>query len=107
MLMITEGSGKHRVQLEKQFIGDHLLLILQGGQRPHIGAMVVCEPGKEPALIRLGTHKDHIVLTPIAEMACKKYKTTVVAVGGIHIDDATENDIEQVIKNCKRLESCI
>ena len=105
--MITSGDGKHRVQLEKKMIGDHLLLILQGGEKPHIGAVVTCEPGKDTLLVKFGTHKDYIVLKPIAETACKKYNTTVVAVGGIHIDHATKEDIDLIIKNCKRLESCI
>lgn len=107
MWMITSGKGKHQVQLKKLVIGDHLLLILQGGEQPHIGAIVTCEPGKEPILLKLGTHKDYIVLGPLAETACRKYDTTVVALGGIHIDDATNEDIDMVIQNCKRLESCI
>ena len=107
MLMITSGDGKHRVQLEKQMIGDQILLVLQGGEKPHIGSVVTCEPGKDAIQVVLGSHKDYIVLKPIAETACKKFNTTVVAVGGIHIDNATKEDIEIVIKNCKRLESCI
>ncbi len=105
--MITSGNGKHRVQLEKQMIGDNLLIILEGGEKPHIGSVVTCEPGKDAILVRLGTHKDYIVLKPIAETACKKYHTTVVAVGGIHIDNATREDIDLIMTNCKRLESCI
>ena len=105
--MITSGNGKHRVQLEKQMVGDHILLVLQGGEKPHIGSVVICEPEKDPLLVRLGSHKDHIVLKPIAETVCEKFNTTVVAVGGIHIDNATKEDIEIIIKNCKRLESCI
>ncbi len=105
--MITSGTGKHRVSVEKHWIGDDLLLILKGGEQPHVGAMVSCEPGKEATITRLGTHKDHIVLQPLAETACAKYKTTVVAVGGIHIDNATKEDIELVVQHCKRLEECI
>ena len=105
--MITAGDGKHRVQLEKQMIGDDVLLILQGGEKPHVGAVVTCEPGEEPILVKLGTHKDHVVLAPIAKKACESYQTTVVAVGGIHVDNASKKDIDLIIKNCRRLESCI
>jgi len=107
MLMITSGIGKHRVQLEQQRIGEDILLVLQGGEKPHIGSMIVCEPGKETRVVRLGSHKDYIVLEPLAVTACEKYKTTVVAVGGIHIEQASQKDIELVIRNCKELESCI
>lgn len=107
MLMITAGKGKHSVQLDRYEIGDDVLLVLQGGEKPHVGSVVVCQPGKEAHLIRLGSHKDYIVLRPIAETACEKYKTTVVAVGGIHIDNPTKQDIDIVIQNCKEIESCI
>lgn len=105
--MITSGTGKHQVNLEKQRIGDHLLFVVQGGEKPHIGAVIICEPEKDAVISTLGSHKDHIVLTPLAKKACEKYQTTVVVTGGIHIDHASQKDIDLVIKNCKRLESCI
>lgn len=107
MLMITSGKGKHRVTLEQQKIGGDLLLILKGGEQPHVGAVVVCEPGRNARIVRLGSHKDHIVLEPLAKTASEKYEITVVAVGGIHIDHATKNDIDKIIQNCKEIESCI
>lgn len=107
MLMITLGKGKHSVQLDRYDVGDDVLLVLQGGEKPHVGSVVVCQPDKGINLIRLGSHKDYIVLRPLAETACEKYETTVVAVGGIHIDDATKQDIDLVIQNCKEIESCI
>jgi gallate decarboxylase subunit D len=107
MLMIISGEGKHRVTLEKQKIGEDVLLVLQGGEQPHVGAAVVCEPGKKSKSVRLGSHKDYIVLEPLAQMASKKYNKTVVAVGGIHIENATKYDIDKIIQNCKEIESCI
>jgi len=107
MLMITSGMGKHRIQLEQFYIGDHLLLVVKGGEQPHIGSVIICEPNKKTEIVRLGTHKDYIVLRPLAETACEKYHTTVVAVGGIHINQATSEDIERVIQNCKEIQSCI
>jgi len=107
MLMITSGKGKHRVTLKQQNIGEDLLLVLQGGEQPHVGGVVVCEPGKKLKIIRLGSHKDHIVLESLARTAANKYETTVVVVGGIHIDCATKEDIDKIIQNCKEIESCI
>jgi gallate decarboxylase subunit D len=105
--MITLGTGKHRVEIEKHMMGENILYVLQGGEKPHIGGVVVCEPGEKSNIIRLGTHKDYLVLGPIAEKASERYDTTVVVVGGIHIDNATKEDIDIVVKNCKELESCI
>ena len=105
--MITSGDGKFKVWHEEKKIGDDLLYVLGGGERTHIGGIVFCEPNKEPQIIRLEGHYDDIVLKPIAKTACKKYGIKVVAIGGIHVNDATKDDIERLVENCRELEKCI
>jgi hypothetical protein len=105
--MITSGEGKYKVFLEEKKIGDDLIFILGGGESSHIGGVVICEPGKKPQIIRLKGHYDDIVLYPIAETACKKYNTKVIAVGGVHVDNASQEEIDLLVKNCKELVECI
>ena len=101
--MITSGEGKYKVFLEEKKIDEDIIFILGGGERSHIGGVVICEPGKKSQVIRLEGHYDDIVLKPIAEAACKKYKTKVVSVGGVHVDDASKEEIDLLVKNCKEL----
>ncbi len=101
--MITSGRGKYKVWLQHHAIGDDLVFVLGGGERSHIGGIVIAEPGKKVNAIRLTGHYDDIVLKPIAEAACKKYKVKVVAVGGVHIDNATKKEITLLVDNCKRM----
>ena len=101
--MITSGEGKYKVFLEKKKLGDDLIYILGGGERSHIGGCVFCEPGKDPEIISVKGHYDSIVLKPIAEKACEKYNSKIIAIGGIHIDNASKKDINIVINNCKEL----
>ena len=103
MLMITAGKGKYKVWLKQQKIGEDLVFFLGGGQRSHIGGVVIAEPGKPAHAIRLTGHYDDIVLKPIAQAACKKYKTKIVAVGGVHVDHATKEEIDLLVENCKKL----
>ncbi len=107
MSMITSGSGRCKVWLKQEHIGTDRLYILGGGEKPHIGGVVVMEPGKKIQTIKLGGHYDHIVLEPLAEEACTKYEVTAVAVGGIHIDNASKEEIEIIVNNCKELLKCI
>jgi Bacterial proteasome assembling chaperone-like protein len=101
MLMLTSGKGKYKVWLKQEKIGANLLFVLGGGEKSHIGGIVVCDPGKKAKAVRLEGHFDDIVLKPIAEAACKKYKTKVVAVGGIHVDNATKKEIARLVENCR------
>ena len=105
--MLTSGRGKYKVWLKKQQIGENLLFVLGSGEKSHIGGVVICEPGKEPQAIRLEGHFDDIVLKPIAVAACEKYKTKVVAVGGVHVDDATKKEIDLLVENCRALIKCL
>jgi len=101
--MLILGKGKYKVWLEKKKIGRDIVYLLGGGEKPHIGSIVVCEPGKKTRITKSEGHYDHIVLKPIAETACKKYKTKVVAIGGIHIDNASKREIDIIVENCHGL----
>ena len=101
--MITSGEGRTAVWAEKKEVGKDLLVTLGGGERTHIGGVVVCEPGKEAHVVRLGNHYDVFVLQPMAEKLCGRYSCTVVCTGGIHIDDATKEEIEEIKENCWKL----
>ena len=104
--MITSGEGKYKVWLKEKKIGDDRLYILGGGEKPHIGGIVICGP-KKTDVIRIEGHYDDIVLKPIAEKACKKYKTTIVVIGGVHIENAKKEEIDKIVKNCRSMISCI
>ena len=105
--MITSGNGKYTVTLEEIDIGSNKLFILKGGEKPHIGGIAICQPDEKPKIISLENHKDHKVLLPIAEKGCKKFGVTTVATGGIHIDNASKEEIDIILKNCEELISCI
>jgi hypothetical protein len=106
--MTTAGEGRCQVWLRREDIGNDIIYILGGGERPHLGGAVLMQPGMvQPERIQLGTHHDNEVLEPLARAACEKYNATVIAVGGIHIDNATKAEIEQIVENCKELLKCI
>jgi len=105
--MNTSGEGKYKVFLEKKELDTDLIYILGGGERSHIGGVVICEPGKKPRAVKFEGHYDYIVLEPIAVAACKKYNKKVVAIGGVHVDNATKDEINKLVENCKELIKCI
>jgi len=101
--MITFGEGRTKVWLEVQEIGEDIVITVGGGERPHIGGVVLKVPDEEIRTLPIGTHRDLEILVPIAEAAFEKYGKTVVVAGGIHVDDATEEEIQTIVRNCERL----
>ena len=104
---ILAGDGRYQVWLEKRQLDDGLIYVLGGGEKSHIGGLVYKEPDAEAKVIKVQGHHDLQVLLPIAEAACEKYGKPVVVTGGIHIDNATKDEIQTIINNCKELLKCI
>jgi hypothetical protein len=102
-MRISSGEGKYQVWLEQHLVGTDLLFILGGGQLTHIGGVVIAEPNKQIQTIRFSNHYDYQVLNIIIESARKLYNNTIVVLGGIHIDNATKEEINIIIQNCKDL----
>lgn len=101
--MNTSGKGKHKIWLKKQKIGKQLVYTIGGGEEPHIGAISVCEPGKKPTTMRIEGHYDYVVTEPIAAAAAKKHGVKACCIGGVHVDNATKEDIRKLVSNCKKL----
>ncbi|MBP1662780.1 MAG: hypothetical protein H6P94_1029, partial [Thermoplasmatales archaeon] len=54
--MITSGRGKYKVWLQRHNIGEDIVFFLGGGERSHIGGIVIAEPQKKTKSIRLTGH---------------------------------------------------
>ena len=107
MTIAEAGEGRYKVWLEKKKLDDGLVYVLGGGERSHIGGLVFKEPDTEAQVIKVQGHYDLEVLLPIAEAASAKYRQPVVVTGGIHIDNATKDEIDIIIKKCRELLKCI
>jgi len=107
---ITTGKGKYIVELTATLTGEGILVLLVGGERPHIGAVVLstirpslsngagisCSSWVTPLL----GHKDDQVAKAASErISCETSQATVV-VAGLHIENATPEDIDILIANC-------
>ncbi len=107
------GRGRHLVHGTVQLLGNDVLLSICGGSIPHIGSVCITQP--RPSLQNQNTrsctssiynftgHKDEAVARCCAEhvsVACDK---KVIAVAGIHIDNAAPADIAAILKNANIL----
>jgi len=101
--MISVGKGKHRVWLKEEILDNGIILIVGGGEVSHIGSIVLAEPRKKSQVINLPGHKEEKIARDFAEKTCVKKKMPVLCVCGIHIDDATKEDIKILESNSQKL----
>jgi hypothetical protein len=98
--MVCEGIGKHMVTLTHLFIGDDLLVIITGGDE-HIGGVSLLE-NNSFSTISKKNHKDTVISKMLAPIIYDTLKRDVLVVCGIHIDDATKEDIDILINNAQK-----
>lgn len=112
-LSLKFGEGKYQVNLHAQFCGRDLSLSIFGGEVPHIGAVAVAVPRKSlkedgsnsasASVICITGHKEDEMARSIALLLSSKWMCNVTVSAGIHIDEATSDDINILGQNTKKL----
>jgi hypothetical protein len=99
-MMVCYGEDKHMITLTHLFIGDDLLVIITGGDE-HIGGVSLLE-NNSFSTISKKDHKDTIISKMVAPTIYDAIKKDVLVVCGIHLDDATKEDIDILIENTQQ-----
>ncbi len=87
------------ISCELKHVGTDNLIVISGGTAPHIGAVVIAtfEEG-EVTVISYGFphHKEEDLFIELAKVWCSTFQQKTVIIGGIHIDNATQAQIEDL-----------
>jgi hypothetical protein len=111
--LFAYGALPYRVTAEVRSLGSDLLVILSGGDKPHIGSVAVAvpRPSLEDHRVMSSTssvynflgHKDQVIAQRVAEVLSSRLNRQVVVVAGFHRERISGKGIEKVIENCGRL----
>ena len=95
-----------RLEVSAAFVGDDVLLCLQGGERPHLGCVVQTEPRESltgagsvsatSSVLNFPGHKDEMICRWMAEKVSKELNRRVVCTGGFHKDGILAEEIREV-----------
>jgi gallate decarboxylase subunit D len=109
---LSQGTGRTRVQLSTQLIGNDLIVCIFNKQG-HIGAVAVADfdfgenRASTSVITRLG-HKDDSVAYNAAYKLCSRLRKPICAIAGIHVDNIGKEEIDRIALNCDALlEKCI
>ncbi|MEN8008437.1 MAG: hypothetical protein ABFS42_15620 [Candidatus Krumholzibacteriota bacterium] len=97
------GSNRTGVKLELQSQGRDFLLLVTGGEA-HVGAVAVWDVGNEtgPIINEMSGHREGPLAGECAEILGRACGRTVVAVVGIHQDNATPEEITAIVANVRQ-----
>lgn len=99
--MLQKGDGRLNVCLQWECVGSDLLILLTGGERPHIGASVIAwntENGVRSHAMPVPGHKELELAVSCAERCCHVWGHTVQVSCGIHIDMAQKEEIVELVR---------
>lgn len=107
-----EGEGRCQIILTIIDTGNGLQGLLTGGEKPHVGGVVLALP--RPSFSGLGWssdvyvtpvpgHKDVDVARTLAETLAREIRSPVVITSGIHSDNLIPSELSKIINNCKKL----
>jgi len=107
-----EGEGRCQISLILQDTGDGLNALLIGGEKPHVGGVVLALP--RPSLRGEGWsadvyitpvpgHKDVEVAKTLGASLARELQCTVVVTAGIHSDNLRPEELSQIIGHCEKL----
>lgn len=108
------GQGSYRIWGSLSLCSEGAALVIFGGERPHIGSVVLTEirPSLAKGSHDLSTtssvinrrgHKDEVVAREAATRVALKLQRPVSATVGIHIPNATAEDLEILIEHARQL----
>lgn len=110
-----ENNGNdYGIRIDSYRAGDDYVFLVTGGEA-HVGA-VACAYWHEGAVrsetISVPGHREGELVRELAESAASKLRHRAVVIMGIHIDNATKQDIAHIIalvhgKMRAALESCV
>ncbi len=110
--VLEAGEGRCRIQARILPMGDHLLVAVTGGEA-HIGAAALAEPytsrkgpgntGVSLSVLTRTTHKEDAIAREMAFGLASAGKVPVLVCCGIHVDDITPVEVEEINRNADTL----
>lgn len=105
----TFGSGPLAVTARAELVGGDVVAVVTGGTSPHAGAValaVPCEPTPEGTDCSAGVlcapgHRDDIPARLLSLRLCKALRRTVCMTVGIHLDNASADDIRALLRHAE------
>jgi|TARA_B100001971_G_C18133244_1_gene506050 hypothetical protein len=96
---VRTNMGKYDLEANVQQIGPDILVAVQGGDLPHIGAVSGAAPTLAASVICFPGHKEDHLVKPMAEKIARETGKQVVVTAGAHWDKIDPAGIQEVLQN--------
>jgi gallate decarboxylase subunit D len=113
LIIFKTQEGSFDLTAAVMKIGQDLVVVIWGGERPHIGAVALAQSRqslKDPqmksataSVLSILGHKEDAVVKSVSERLAAVADRPVVVTAGIHWDNLQQSDLNQILKNVEIL----
>jgi hypothetical protein len=113
LIRLHVGEEIYRIEGTAIITDEGLVFTIFGGEKSHIGTVVMTLPrpshlnqnkiSTTSSILNNIGHKDDVIARDASEKMAKKFEIPTVVVAGIHIDDASKEDIDTLMKNANKI----
>lgn len=100
MIHKEKNEGRIHVALDAYFMGEDLLILITGGDRPHLGTITAGARLEPIRTIQLQTHKEFYVTEEVAVLLRKQFPGNFAICSGVHLDDIQKDEINLLTDLC-------
>lgn len=111
--LFAGNNERNKVEMFARLNQDSIVVLLQGGEKPHIGAVVLTIPYSCSAdrtrvscnswILPVLSHRDDEIARSCAEKIALMTGKTTAVIAGIHVDNASPAEVSRFVKHCKLL----
>jgi len=112
-LSLSEGQMPYQVHADAFAAGDDLVVIVSGGDKPHVGAVAVGIPrpslenpqavSATVSVFAMVGHKEDELARRLALMLTAALQRNTVVTVGIHVDNISPEGIRSIEQSCSSL----
>ena len=100
---LSYGEAPYTIRVETFLAGKDIIAVVTGGTRPHVGAVALADTVPVIRSLTSGRHKDAVLAEMFALGLQEKYGVNVCVSAGVHIDNASKEEIALMVENAKSL----
>ena len=98
---LSRGKGRTRIELSAQYLGNDLIVYIYN-ENAHLGAVAVGEYNHEEgrassSVITRSGHRDDEIAKRQAHLIARHTKKPVCVIAGIHLDNITRQEIQEIL----------
>ncbi|MEW5922319.1 MAG: hypothetical protein AB1796_15535 [Bacillota bacterium] len=113
LVSLSEGRMPYQVRADALTIGDDLVVMVSGGEKPHVGAVAVGIPrpsldtpeavSATASVFAMIGHKEDDVARMMARGLAAALQRNIVVTVGIHVDNIAPEGIRIIEESCSTM----